>query len=267
MRTECWDSFSVTNASNSGGNSYAYDIENRLTNFNNGAVIIAYNGDGARVWKTVGNTTTFYVTDDQNPSGYLQVLEEWTASGSTTNLSRIYNYGLGLVSQREASGTAYYFGYDGHGSTRFLTDANANVTNVFAYDAYGTLIASNSAPQTAYLYSGEQWDQDLGSQVLRARYYRPDSGRFWTMDTHEGREGEPISLHRYNYAGADPVMNTDPSGHESVSSLSVSQSVLGGFFAQAGFRTTPTGAMATGNTCGPDVTAAVFATAKDVDNT
>ena len=62
-------------------------------------------------------------------------------------------------------------------------------------------------------------------------------------------------------------MNTDPTGHESLSGLSVSLSVVGGFFAQAGFRTTPTGALATGSTCGPDVTAAVFATAKDVDNT
>jgi len=34
-----------------------------------------------------------------NPSGYAQVLEELTVSG-TTNLVRAYSYGLGLVSQR-----------------------------------------------------------------------------------------------------------------------------------------------------------------------
>ena len=197
----------------SSGSTFAYDAENRLTNFNNASVLIAYNGDGVRVQKTVGGVTTYYLLDDQNPSGYVQVLEEWTATGSATNLSRVYNYGLDLISQREASGTVFYLGYDGHGSTRFLTDASATVVNVFAYDAYGTLIASNAAPQTAYLYCGEEWDQDLGSHYLRARYYRPNIGRFWTMDTFEGMESDPLSLHKYLYAADNPVNLRDPSGH------------------------------------------------------
>jgi hypothetical protein len=47
---------------------------------------------------------------------------------------------------------------------------------------------------------------------LRARYYRPELGRFWTMDTHEGNPSDPLSLHKYLYAANNPVNLIDPSG-------------------------------------------------------
>jgi len=51
---------------------------------------------------------------------------------------------------------------------------------------------------------------DLGLYYLRARYYSPDKGRFWSMDTAEGDENNPISLHRYLYCQANPVIGVDP---------------------------------------------------------
>ena len=74
------------------------------------------------------------------------------------------------------------------------------------------MIASNGPPQTAYLYAGEQWDPDLGTYYLRARYYSPQSGRFWTRDIVGGRGEDPSSLHKYLYCGANPANNIDPSG-------------------------------------------------------
>jgi RHS repeat-associated protein len=203
------------NTTNSAGNFYRYDALNRLTNVNNGAILVAYDGDGNRVRKTISGTTTYYLVDDLNPSGYAQVLEEWTASGGSTNLSRLYNYGTSLISQRQVAGGAStnYFVWDGHGSTRMLMDIGGNVANAFAYDAYGTLIASNTASQTAYLYSGQQFDSDLGSYYQRARYLNQNTGRFWTMDTYQGDNEEPISLHKYLYCEANPVNENDPSGN------------------------------------------------------
>ncbi len=207
------------NTTNYGG-AYQYDVENRLTNANSGAVQIFYNGDGHRVKKITASSTTLYLVDSRNPSGYAQVLEELTVSGGTTNLSKIYNYGLDLISQKDSGGTVYYFGYDGHGSTRFLLNGSGNVSQTFAYDAYGTMIASNAAPATVYLYAGEQFDSNLGFYYLRARYLNQNVGRFQTSDSYDGYNEDPLSLHKYLYCGANPVNHIDPSGTDFISTLS-----------------------------------------------
>ncbi|PWU16136.1 MAG: hypothetical protein C5B50_14080 [Verrucomicrobia bacterium] len=212
------------NTAISSGNPYYYNAVDELTNavfaeIVNGIVVgvsvqMRYDGDHNRVTKSVGGTNTFYLVDDQNPTGFPQVLEEWIAVGGSTNLNRVYNYGLQLVSQVQLGTSTNYLTFDGHGSTRLLTDSGGTVVNTFTFDAYGILLASEAAPQTAYLYCGEQYDADLGMYYLRARYYQPQTGRFWTMDTFEGNNEDPLSLHKYLYANGDPVNVIDPSGHD-----------------------------------------------------
>ena len=214
LASDSYDANGSTTASS--GNSYQYDALNHLTNANNGTVLMTYDGDGNRASKKVGGTTTYYLLDDRNPSGYVQVLEEWTVTSTATNLGRVYNYGLALISQRVPNSSTNYFICDGHGSTRALMDAGGNVVNTFAYDAYGTLIASNGLPQTAYLYCGQQYDSDLGLYLNRARYLNAGTGRFWTMDTDQGDNQNPLSLHKYVYTEADPINGSDPSGNDDV---------------------------------------------------
>jgi RHS repeat-associated protein len=203
------------NTTNSSGNAYQYDALNHATNVNNGGILLAYDGDGNRAKKTVAatGTTTYYLLDDRNPSGYVQVLEEWTTVSLTTNLSKVYNYGLDLISQCQgAGGTISYYGTDGHGSTRFLANTSGTITDTYTYDAYGVLIASTGTTPNNYLYCCQQWDPDLGSYYNRARYLNQNTGRFWTMDTHEGNNKDPLHLHKYLYATDSPVDLIDPSG-------------------------------------------------------
>jgi RHS repeat-associated protein len=202
------------NTLNSASIGYTYDWANRLTNANNGGVVITYNADNHRIKKVVGGTTTLYLVDANNLTGYPQPVEEFTVSGGVTNLSRVYTYGLDLISQRQASGPVHFYGTDGHGSVRFLADTNGAITDTYTYDAYGCLIASNGTAANLYRYTGEQFDPDLGFYVLGPRYLNPNSGRFWTMDSFEGNAAEPLSLHKYLYVHADPVNGIDPSGHE-----------------------------------------------------
>ncbi len=97
------------------------------------------------------------------------------------SLVRTYVYGTGLLSEAQFSGGAWktsYYAFDGHGSTRFLSDATGAATDVYAYDAFGNLVykaGTNGA--NAYLYCGEQYDTDLGLYNPRARYMEPGRGR------------------------------------------------------------------------------------------
>jgi RHS repeat-associated protein len=214
------------NTTLSTGTSYQYDALDHLTNVNSGAIIIGYDGDGNRVKKTVGGTTTYYLVDDRNPSGYAQVVEEWTTASSTTNLSRLYNYGLDLISQQQMpGGTISYYGTDGHGSTRFLANTSGVITDTYTYDAYGNLIASTGSTPNNYLYCGQQWDSDLGFYYNRARYLNPNTGRFWTLDTHEGDNTDPLSLHKYLYCQGNPIDGIDPKGHDDMVDMLCSMAI------------------------------------------
>ena len=46
-----------------------------------------------------------------------------------------------------------------------------------------------------------------------------DTGTFISMDTYQGNLYEPVTLHKYLYANADPVKYTDPSGMFSLGEL------------------------------------------------
>ena len=214
LSTDVYDSNGSTRTN--GANTFFYDVENRLTNATVGGagVIYSYNADGVRVAKTTGGTTTLYLVDDRNPTGYAQVLEELTVTGGATNLAKVFTYGHDLIAQRTVgSGVRNFYGYDGSGNTRYLTGTNAAISDTYAYDAFGTLLASTGGTANDYLYAGEQYDPTLALYFLRARYLNTGTGRFWTRDSFAGNNSDPVSLHKFLYANADPVNRADPSGH------------------------------------------------------
>ena len=76
------------------------------------------------------------------------------------------------------------------------------------------MLASTGSTPNAYLYTGAQLDPNVGFYYLRARYYDPQRGRFFASDPEEGNIYEPMSLHRYLYANANPITFYDPSGRQ-----------------------------------------------------
>lgn len=85
----------------------------------------------------------------------------------------------------------------------------------------GLNFAGYAAPASAgantlnpFLFQGQQFDPFSGDYYLRARYYDPTMGRFLSQDPLEGNDNDPVSLHRYLYASADPVNRIDPGGKE-----------------------------------------------------
>lgn len=63
-------------------------------------------------------------------------------------------------------------------------------------------------------FCGEQYDPDLGLYYLRARYMNPLTGRFFSRDPYDGNPADPATLHKYDYAGGDPVNAIDPTGRD-----------------------------------------------------
>ena len=90
-----------------------------------------------------------------------------------------------------------------------------------------------------HLYTGEQMDPDLGMYYLRARYYQPSNGRFWTLDSFEGPQNDPLSLHKYAYCRGDPVNRSDPSGYSDTISFGAAMSSFSGMVATVAFRAAP----------------------------
>src|SRR6185312_11530386 len=124
-------------------------------------------------------------------------------------------YGLELINERQTLAgtlTTSFYGYDGHGSVRFLTSSTGAITDTYDYDAFGNVISSTGSTPNNYLFASEQFDAALGVYYNRARYYDQRQGRFWSMDTQDATPVDSMSLHRYLYADADPVDNIDPLG-------------------------------------------------------
>ncbi|MBX3420672.1 MAG: RHS repeat-associated core domain-containing protein [Pirellulaceae bacterium] len=179
-------------------------------------------------------TSTRYLTDSQNPTGYSQVLQETHYSGGGLSKKIIYTVAHDQISQAtftiDTSGlqtlaSNLFFGTDGHGSVRLLYDAaaaiaqQAGLQQIYQYDAYGNLLMigqvshlSTITPLTTYLYSGESFDFCIGQQYLRARWYDPRTGRFNQLDPFAGNSSDPQSFHKYAYVHGDPVNGVDPSG-------------------------------------------------------
>jgi RHS repeat-associated protein len=186
----------------------SWDVENRLIRSvtDGSTTIYRYDANGVRVSSKTDGVETRYLVDRNRP--HASVVMEYDLNG---NSIVDYTYGIGLISQHRGSVTSFYHA-DGLGSTRLLTDSSGSVTDAYVYDAYGTLLSSSGTTTNSYLYTGEQYDKNLGEYYLRARYYSSSQGRFTGRDPFDGMLSEPLSLNKYAYVHGNPINSTDPTG-------------------------------------------------------
>ena len=210
---------------------YEYNFENKLVKatVQNGSLVIeesyTYDYSGNRTSKTTHRSdgVTEYVKYLNDNSSLTNVLAEMGSEGS---VQAYYTIGADLISQERDGNVSVYL-YDGHGSVVGLANESGVVTDTYAYDAFGNLISSTGSTENYYRYCGEQFDETTGLYYLRARYMDTSTGRFISQDTYQGTINDPVSLHKYLYANANPVMNSDPSGYMSMAGLAVRGAVIG----------------------------------------
>src|SRR5438046_8645342 len=107
--------------------------------------------------KIIVGTTNRYLVDDLNPTGYAQVIEE-VVNGA---VRRTYTYGTSRINQNQlinSTWTPSFYGYDGMGSVRLLTDSTGTVTDTYDYDAWGSAVNVTGSTPNLYLSQAEHYD-------------------------------------------------------------------------------------------------------------
>ena len=194
------------NLTNDGTNSYTWNARNQLTQVSQGGSTIfsyAYDAQGRRISKTVtgaGNPTQ-YLYDGANA---VQEAQGSTVNPILTGLSTDERFARNDVTGRT------YFLTDALNSTIALTDPTGAIQQQYSYDPYGNVAATGTATgiTNPYQYTGREADS-ASLYYYRARYYSPGMGRFISEDP-LGFGGRQLNF--YAYVGGSPIDYTDPSG-------------------------------------------------------
>jgi RHS repeat-associated protein len=176
-------------------------------------------------------TTTKYIWDDDN----LLAGADGTNTINAVYTNEPQQHG-NLISSRISGATSYHE-FDVFGSTRQLTNGAATVTDVWIYDAWGTLIAHSGLGSTALLWIGQfgyYSDVETGLALVRLRTIGPNIARWLSQDPRPLVSGDPDN--RYSYAINNPANFIDPSGAVCVPCLII---VFGLCLVAAGCTTTP----------------------------
>jgi RHS repeat-associated protein len=203
--TATWDANG--NMLTKGSTAYTYDAANRLTQVVSGTTTVqyTYNGDGKRVGRTQGSSTTHYLWDTNSA---LAVVALEVTDGVTTT----YLYGADLVAQYDAAGNPAYLLTDGQGNVRLLVDAAGNIVGRYDYDVFGAVRSALGSASTTYRNAGHAADDAVGLIHMRARWYDPALGRFLTLDPRLPGSWNAQDWNLYVYGRNNPVTYIDAEG-------------------------------------------------------
>lgn len=195
---------------------YEYDGDNQLIAAAD--VTLSYDYSGRRLTKHVaGGPSTLYVAPYYEVTSFPDGSRQHTIfvmNGSDVIASStVVETGAPPAAPGVPAAGLFYLHQDHLHSTIFQTDANGQTTAALHYSPDGQF--QSAAPDTIrHKFTGKEWDADLGLYYFASRYYDPRLGRFLTPDDRiGGRFGARDVLHRYAYAGNNPINAIDPSGH------------------------------------------------------
>ncbi|MFM6497159.1 MAG: RHS repeat domain-containing protein, partial [Dolichospermum sp.] len=136
----------------------------------------------------------------------------------------LHGAGVDQVLAQESAGNVEWHLTDHLGTIRDLVNNSGAVVNHFVYDSFGQVISeSNPAIDTRYLFTGREFDQEIGLYYYRTRYYDSTIGRFLSEDTIGFNSG---GTNLYSYVLNSPTNLIDPNGTEPCCSQDPSPSLL-----------------------------------------
>ena len=135
---------------------------------------------------------------------------QWGTPEDPDNAQRGYGYVPADTAHHE---DVFFYHSDHLGSTSYITDANANITQFDAYLPYGELLVDehSSSEEMPYKFNGKELDQETGLYYYGARYMNPKMSLWYGVDplaeTYETIGG-------YVYCAGNPVKFVDPNGEK-----------------------------------------------------
>lgn len=181
----------------------------RVVKRNGAEIRFGYGPTGDRIWREDAAGRIWYISDENN---LIAELDE------NLEIRSRYVHGPGidkpLVMIR--NGEHYFYHADELGTPLFLTDGKGEIVLSQQTDAFGRVITTEGDLENPFIFTGREYDVDLGMYYYRARWYDPEIGRFLTPDPAWSPLRPPPDLNTYVYARNAPTRFTDPLGRQLV---------------------------------------------------
>ncbi|HEY3684800.1 MAG TPA: LamG-like jellyroll fold domain-containing protein [Streptosporangiaceae bacterium] len=233
------------NRTQAGTKTFTYDAQNRLTNSTDAGTTTtyAYTPRGTQTTRTTGGTTTssaydafdHLITDGAVTNGYdaLDRVTTRASAGTTQRFAYSTDDNDPAAITDDAGTVQSAYARDPAGNLIALSEGgwsmwaitnNHDDDSTVAWTNGTTLLGSTdyspfgvpdarSGAQPTIGYQGEYTDPDTGRVDMHARWYTPGTATFTSRDTTTVDPDPSIQANRYTYANANPLTNTDPTGH------------------------------------------------------
>ena len=126
--------------------------------------------------------------------------------------------GYGYIPNDTTKEETFFYHSDHLGSTSYITDDHANITQYDVYLPYGELLVDehSSSEDLPYKFNGKQFDEETGLYYYGARYMNPITSLWYGVDPLA--EKFPL-IFGYSYCGGRSIVLRDkdgrrPTGHE-----------------------------------------------------
>ena len=154
------------------------------------------------------------------PQGWIQTPHPNTTPGTNPGAPISWNdpsnpddpqAGYGYIPNDTTKEETFFYHSDHLGSTSYITDDHANITQYDAYLPYGELLVDehSSSEDLPYKFNGKQFDEETGLYYYGARYMNPITSLWYGVDPLAEKYA---SMGGYVYTLDNPVKLVDTDG-------------------------------------------------------
>ena len=156
------------------------------------------------------------------PQGWIQTPHPNTTPGTNPGAPVSWNdpsnpddpqAGYGYIPNDTTKEETFFYHSDHLGSTSYITDDHANITQYDAYLPYGELLVDehSSSEDLPYKFNGKQFDEETGLYYYGARYMNPVTSLWYGVDPLTEKYK---SIGAYVYCIGNPLKFVDSKGED-----------------------------------------------------